>query len=182
MSYIFILLISAALYAMTMKVADLLNEHGLKWFSGSNILFGVLWGVFGAILVLFDVYIANIVLAMNIAFIVRMRLDYINHSIASSIIIIVFLWKSQLVFSLFFIFYLIFVTFGGIKDIIGDKRKKKDSIYLLSESMLYYSVPTLVYSLITGHWNTFFTLTVFTLFYNFIKYLGENYLNEKVLK
>ncbi len=46
-----LVLIFASLYGVTMKVADLLNEHGLKLFRGSAILFGILWGFFGALLV-----------------------------------------------------------------------------------------------------------------------------------
>lgn len=32
----------AVLYGLTMKVADLSDEHGLKWFEGSAIIFGFL--------------------------------------------------------------------------------------------------------------------------------------------
>ena len=44
-----IILIFAALYGITMKIADLLDEHGLKWFKGSAIIFGILWGLFGSV-------------------------------------------------------------------------------------------------------------------------------------
>ncbi len=73
------ILLYALLFAITMKVADLFDEHGLKWFKGSTILFGFLWGGFGALLVLSNNTIANIMLAMSLAFLVRNRLDYLNH-------------------------------------------------------------------------------------------------------
>ena len=36
------ILLFALLYGVTMKIADLLNEHGFKWFKGSAIIFGLL--------------------------------------------------------------------------------------------------------------------------------------------
>ena len=98
------IILYALLYGITMKIADLFNEHGLKWFKGSKILFGLLWGAFGALLILSNNTIANIMLAMNLAFIIRNRLDYINHQIAASIIIISFLFSSIFNPTLFLVF------------------------------------------------------------------------------
>ena len=90
-----IILFCAVLYGITMKLADLLNEHNLKWFKGSALIFGILWGAFGALLIFSNNAIANIILAMNIAFIVRNRLDYLNHQAAATIIIISFLFFAK---------------------------------------------------------------------------------------
>ena len=107
------IIIYAVAYGLTMKIADLLNEHGLRWFKGSAIIFGFLWGIFGAVLVLSNNVIANIILAMNIAFIIRNRLDYINHQVAVSIIVITSLFTSIFLPILFIVFYFIFLIFGS---------------------------------------------------------------------
>ena len=39
----FFVVIYAILFGITMKIADLLDEHGLKSFKGADILFGFLW-------------------------------------------------------------------------------------------------------------------------------------------
>lgn len=177
------ILIYATLYGITMKIADLLDEHGLKWFKGSDILFGFLWGIFGILLIIGNDIIANIVLAMNLAFIIRNRLDYLNHQIGSSIIIISFLLFAKFNFNLFLIFYLIFLIFGSLKDYIDDilvrkNKKKKDLFYHLNESMLYYPIPTFIYSLITKEWIVFYAFLLYTIAYN----LTKNYYHKKFTK
>ena len=170
------LIIYAIAYGITMKVADLLNEHGLKWFKGSAIVFGSLWGIFGAMLVMGDNTIANIMLAMNIAFIIRHRLDYINHQIASSIIIIAFLFTSTFSPVLFLVFYFAFLIFGSMKDYVNDILKKKSGIFvLLNEAMLYYPIPTFIYCMIYGNWIVFWTFLFYTIAYDLTKYIGKKY-------
>lgn len=165
------ILFCAALYGITMKIADLLDEHGLKSFKAGVLLFGVLWGLFGALLVLSNVIIANIILAMNIAFLIRRRIDYLNHAIAVSIIIIAFLIYGSIDITIFLVFYFIFLIFGGLKDYVGDVlKKRKGLLVLLNESMLYYPIPTLIYSLIYGNWVVFCAFLVYTVCYDLTKY------------
>ena len=85
------ILLYAVFYGITMKVADLFNEHEFKWFKHADVLFGSLWGIFGALLVISNMIIGNVILAMIIAFLIRRRIDHINHAIAVIIIFIVFL-------------------------------------------------------------------------------------------
>lgn len=165
------IVIYAILYGITMKIADLLNEHGLKMFKGSAIIFGILWGVFGALLILSNNIIGNIILAMNIAFIIRNRLDCINHQIASSIILIAFLITSHFELNIFLPFYAIFLIFGSLKDYIDDKKKGKGILFILNESMFYYPIPTFIYCLLYGNWIVFFAFLFYTLAYDITKYV-----------
>lgn len=166
----YLILLYAVLYGLTMKIADLLNEHKLKWFKGSAILFGFLWGGFGVLLVLSNNLIANIMLAMNLAFIIRGRLDYINHRIAASVIIIGFLFSSIFSPILFISFYAIFLVFGSSKDYVDDILKKKKGILIfLNESMLYYPIPTFIYCLLYENWIVFWVFLVYTIAYDITK-------------
>ncbi len=153
-----------------MKIADLNNEHGLKSFRGANIIFGLFWGIFGASLVIYDAAIANIILAMNLAFVIRMRLDYFNHSLAASIIIITFFLFREVELSIMLPFYCAFVIFGGIKDIRDDVLKERSILGTISESMWYYPISGLAYSVITTDYKVFFVLTAYTASYNITKY------------
>jgi hypothetical protein len=171
--YLFIAILSAILFASTMKVADLFNEHGLKGFRGVNIIFGVFWGVFGALLLLTDSTVANIVFAMNIAFITRGRLDFLNHQIATSIIIIVFLFSTTFQPLLFLTFYIVFVVFGSLRDYIDKIFKQKGILYYVNESMLlYYPIPTLIYSIVYNNYSVFIIFLIFTISYDLTKYIA----------
>ena len=166
-----ILSLLSIIYGATMKIADLLNEHGLRLFKYANLLFGLLWGLSGLILSLqAGSIIASVVLAMNVAFIVRGRLDYLNHQIASSIIILGIIMFIKVAIIELIVFYLIFLIFGFIKDYLGDTLQKKNK---LSEMMLYYPISTFIYSVIFGYWELFIVFTVYMISYNFVKLVAR---------
>lgn len=167
------ILLYAVLYGVTMKIADLHNEHGLKLFKFSNLLFGVMWGLFGALLILSNPIVANIILAMNIAFLIRRRIDYLNHAVAITVIFVTFLFYSSINIVLFLVFYFIFLAFGSLKDYLDDiLKKRKGLLFDLSEAMLYYPIPTLVYCLIFGNWIVFYVFLLYTISYDLTKYIG----------
>lgn len=168
-----IVLFYAAFYGVTMKIADLLDEHSLKWFEGDAIIFGILWGIFGVLLIVSNTQVANVLLAMILAFIFRMRINYRNHAIATVIIITAFLLKSTLQPLLFFAFFANFMIFGGIKDYLDDEIKRKGMLFLISESGWYYCIPTLIYSLVAHQWWAFYVFTTYVIFYDIVKFLGE---------
>ncbi len=169
------LILYAIGYGVTMKVADLLDEHGLKLFRGAPLLFGLAWGAFGVALVAGDVAVANVVLAMNVAFIIRNRLDYLNHRIAASMIIVAFLLTSRFDPLLFLAFYVAFLAFGSIKDYLDDDVRSSSPAALLSEAMLYYPIPTLIYCLAYGNWIVFWVFLAYTISYNVTKLVARRY-------
>ena len=163
------ILIYAALYGICMKLADLFDEHGMHWFKFDALLFGFLWGVFGSLLVLSGDNVANVVLAMNLAYMIRMRLDYRNHAIAAVMIIITFILKSSFNMVLFLIFFTVFLIFGSLRDYFCDIRKKNSLLFKINELALYYFIPTAVYGLFTKDWMIFFVFSIYRLFYNLVK-------------
>ena len=165
-----LIFVYAVLYGLTQKIADLFNEHGLKWFRGSGLIFGILWGVFGFLLVLSNNLVANVILAMNLAYLVRGLLDYPNHQIAATIIFIAFLLFTEFNPFLFFGFFFIFVIFGKIKDYISDVLKKKKSLFFIFN---YYLIPTFVYSLIVKDWILFFVFLLHTLSYESVRFVAK---------
>ncbi len=159
----------SCLFAVTMKVADLLNEHGLKLFKGANILFGVLWGIFGALLCLCHTIIANVILAMMIGFVIRKRLDYINHIIAFIIITTIFFLFSDLVKPTYFSFLFAIIILGCIKDMKYKGRKLRvlkltEKIYLYIP--IIYAIPSLIYSILYDDWMVFAAFFTYDVTYN----------------
>ncbi|MFA5967391.1 MAG: hypothetical protein WC805_02660 [Patescibacteria group bacterium] len=166
-----LLLLIAIGYGISMKIADLHNEHGFYWFSGADILFGIVWGIMGAALVMLGgPATANIMLAMNLAFLVRGRLDYLNHQIATTMIIITFLAVAKPEIGLLLTFYLVFVLFGSIKDRWRGKAPNR-FVRNLYEGMLYYPVPAVIYSGFSGDWRVFWIFLFYTVGYDATKYI-----------
>lgn len=161
--------IFSCLFAVTMKIADLLDEHGLTLFKYADILFGVLWGIFGALLCLCHTIIANVIFAMMIGFVIRRRLDYINHIIAFSIITTVFLLFSELIKPTYFAFLFAIIILGCIKDLKYKSRKTKISkiveiVYLYVP--IIYALPSLIYSIVFNDWMVFIAFFAYDFTYN----------------
>lgn len=170
MQELYVILLYSALYAFTMKLADLLNEHGLRLFKGDALIFGALWGMFGALLVSINLPLANIILAMNLAFLLRGSLDYINHRIAATIIIVTFLFTSVIDPRLFTISLIVFTLAGFLEDKSHIISKKSHALGLVSDCMFYYLLLGLWYALTYENLIVFFSLTLFTIVYCITKY------------
>ena len=165
------IILYAILYGITMKVADLLDEHGLKWFKGADILFGFLWGIFGALLIIAHPIVGIIVLASTISFLLRNLLDYLNHQIAAAIIIISFIIYGNFDLLIFIIFFLVYYIFGSLKDHLDNKKKpRKGFASKLVELAPYGPLATLIYSLITNDWMVFVAWTLAVGVYDIVKY------------
>lgn len=169
-----ITILLAALYGITMKVADLLDEHGLRWFRGSAMLFGLAWGVAGSLLVLADPAVANVMAAMNLAFLLHNQLDYPNHQLATSLILITFLASGSFSLGLFLPLYLAFLGLSWlIEGRLGSWLERQSPTFkLFTESLIYYPLVTLIYSYVTGHWLVFVVFLAFTVFYDTTKLIA----------
>jgi hypothetical protein len=161
-------------YGVTMKVADLFNEHGLKGFRYLDLIFGIAWGLFGASLVLLGGNeMANIILAMNLAMIPRNRIDFLNHQIAVVLIVLAYLYTSFFEPGIFLTFLAVFFVFGALRDYVGEKLKiKKDWKFWLIESMPYYFVPAFIYCLYRGHWEIFAAFAAYAAAYLITKVIA----------
>lgn len=161
--------IFSCLFAVTMKIADLLDEHGLKFFNGADILFGVLWGIFGALLCLSHTIIANVILAMMMGFVIRKRLDYINHIIAFIIITTIFFLFSDLVKPTYFSFLFAIIILGCIKDMKYKRHKTRFSDFIEGVYLyipVIYAIPSLIYSILYDDWMVFTAFFTYDFTYN----------------
>ena len=160
-----------------MKIADLLDEHGLKLFKGSTILFGVLWGLFASLTLFVDQVVANAMLADILGFVVRMRIDYRNHAIATVMVVLTFIMYSQFMPAVFFGFFTLFVLFGLVRDHLDDKLKRTDVVQKFFEYCLYYPLGTLIYALYSGFWSAFLVITTYILAYDVVRLWWNLHLN-----
>ena len=109
-----IILISV-LWGVTEKIADLTDEHGLKLFKGANITFGVLWGFFLALLAINqNVVVSSLAIAMLMSYILRYRIDYLNHGIAAIIVLFAFFAKGAIIDWGALLFFFTVFGLGGL--------------------------------------------------------------------
>ena len=171
-----IIIVLSILFAVSMKISDLLNEHGLKWFKGDSILFGIICGIIGSLLIMCNIVIANIVLAMVISFVIRRRIDYINHAIAFFMITSAFILFSKIYSIIYFSFLASTLILGVIKDLKYVKNKSKilktiSKIFLVIP--IIYTIPSLAYSILSQDWMIFIAFFLFDLSYNITRIIGE---------
>lgn len=160
----------ALLYGITMKLADLFNEHGLRWFRGDAAVFGLLWGIFGSLLVLTNPIVSNALVAQMACYVIRRLLDYWNHAVAATMIIVTFLATGQPFLPLpFTIFFFGLTALGLVRDYYG-QRKEPRWLYHLNEPAWYYLLVPLAYWWLTDHWIALLVFPIYRAAYSVIKY------------
>jgi len=168
------LIIYGMLCGATMKLADLMTEHGVRWFKGDKMLFGVLWGVFGALLVIHPANLANVILARIFSYFPRARIDYANHAIGAAIIILAFIIHDTTFNTIvFFSFLVLFLLLGGVRDYWGNTKKKgkqETAWKKLTEPAWHHLLIPLVYSLYIHEYMVFWVCAALQLAYNAVKY------------
>lgn len=171
----FVTILISVMWGITEKIADLLNEHGLKWFRGANIIFGVLWGTFLALLVINqNIVISNLAFAMLLGYILRYRIDHLNHGIASSIVIFAFLVNGAIIdWGVLIFFFAVFGLGGLVHDTLDERPKFKKFLgkYLtvFFEYRMYIYLFPLIYSVFTGTWMAFLVASGHMLSYEIIR-------------
>ena len=126
-------------------------------------------GGFGALLILSNAIIANIYLALILAFVLRYRIDYLNHGIAVTIMFLTFFATRIIDWNVLLLFFIIFAVFGLLTDSFESKKKPRNFLLRFFRGFVdlraqYYLLPFL-YSLITGIWLVFFVVGLNMLFY-----------------
>lgn len=170
------LLIYAVLFGITLKIADLLDEHGLKLFRGSALLFGILWGTFGALSILGNSLLANFFLALLIHWILRYRIDYLNHGIGASIILLLFLYNLPNFTVDWLLFLVIFITYSlhGLLNDMADRGEIRGIFakYFRSNSH-YFTIPAILAIINPAYWIVLAASALHVISYEATKYIAE---------
>lgn len=166
-------LLYALLFGITMKIADLLNEHWLKLFKWSSILFGFLWWLFGCLMMIKNTYLAIFLEALVIHWVLRYRIDYLNHGLAASMMLITFLYKFPHHFD-WFLFWTIFLSFSfhGLLNDAVDRWEFKGWLAKYFESNIHWIWIPLVLAITNHNYRIIFEVSsIFIISYEATKYL-----------
>jgi len=162
--------INAFVFGMSTKFADLLDEHGLVWFKGADILFGFIWGILFCFQ-LFDNIFASFYLALLFHWIVRGKIDYPNHRIATIIILITTLFiLPELDWLLFGVIFFVFISMGLLND-NNLMRKIVFSKYNLFVILVLVLLSLLVNNL---YWLVLLSFILNSLGYQLVKKVWQN--------
>jgi hypothetical protein len=161
-----------------MKMADLMDEHGLKASKFTKIVMGIAWGGFGSILLIHDRLLASVYIALLFSFIFRAKIDYLNHGIGATIMLLVYIFQLQrnimkLSEGLFFLFFFCFLIPGLLHDFIANKSKEKVSMELLHTVITYLIIP-FGYSVFSCNPQVFYSLFLYALGYEITRFLGNH--------
>lgn len=185
-SQIIIVAVISSFLGFFMKISDLLDEHGFKWFRCSDILTGIIWGSLCSVLILYNELLAILWLSIVIGFLVRGLIDYRNHQIAIAIVALTVLFSNINILNHIwrFIFLFSFLTITGlIHDYIQYKNKNINRYlkkFFYDYHLHWYTVITF-YLLWTKDIIVFISLVFFSYFYglvacgkinNFLKKIG----------
>jgi len=175
----------SSLLGFFMKISDLLDEHGYKWFKYSDITTGVIWGSLCSILILYNDLLAILWLSISIGFLIRGLIDYHNHQIAIAIIMFAALLSNVNILNYIekFIFLLLFLTSSALfHDYIQYKRKnvgKYIKKFFYDYHLHWYTIIT-IYLLWTKDVIVFISLVFFSYFYGLVATGQANYILEKM--
>lgn len=167
-----------------MKIADLLDEHDYQWFKHADLLFGVLWGLAGGYLILQNGILATIWISVLFCFIVRFRLDYLNHGIAAGTWFILMLYIKYNVWDhiIPFVFFSTLFTISGlIHDYFQYNKPLIKGVlkFFFIDFKLYWYIIALIYSIYYSEWLPILTIWPFEFFYDLISSgKGDNILKR----
>ena len=176
-----LLLVYAALFGITMKISDLADEHGLKLFRGGALLFGVLWGGLGALMMLGNNLLANFFIALLIHWILRYRIDRLNHGAAASIMLIAFLYNlpNFAIDWLLFPAILIVYSVHGLLNDAADRKEIRGILARYVESNSHYlTVPIILMIINPEYWLVFAASALHIIFYETTKHAGMKHIKQ----
>lgn len=169
-----LILLFSILFGVTMKLADCFNEHGFRWFKGDAIFFGILFGLFGGLLILSNFYLTNLFFALLLVNILRFRVDAFNHGIAAIIMFFSFLLvMNNFNWSYFLYFFLTFAIFGILFNYVLPLSKIKGFWGTIFELRFFYFLITLLFSIYTTQWIVFLSMALFQIGYNLTFYYAR---------
>ncbi|MDO8628750.1 MAG: hypothetical protein Q7R56_03275 [Nanoarchaeota archaeon] len=166
------IIILSAIFAFTIKIADLLDEHGLKLFKGSRTLFGILWGICLALLIISDATVGSFWLAILLYWILFLKIDYPNHALATVIILLAILWKAPTLTIDWLLLSTTFLVFAGIKYLQQKKIIKK-------HWFITYNLHLLLLLLVFVYYNPLYSLTLYSYIADAVVYYLTKHLAKK---
>lgn len=149
------LFVLAFIFGFGSDFADLLDEHGLKWFRGSAVVIGLIWAFAGVGMIALYIPMLSYVVGLVLFWLVRNKLDYLNHQMSAAILLVFAFWQAQqgalnfwLSLGCFALLFLLSIVAKRMKKIFGNLPifQYKDILALTAISLAVASpLPNIVH-------------------------------------
>lgn len=177
-----------------MKIADLCDEHGCHFFRGDRVIFGFSWGLSAIALMRVDNILTEVWIAIVLSFIARAKIDFTNHGIATSAILLDLIYRMSsrpnlLNPSTVTIAALGYYLMGQVHDVIATRMSKssgkmqENSVfpflrhYELSHTLIAYVLIPLVISVWSSNWLVLESTVSFGVSYELCRTYGPKLAN-----
>ena len=141
------LIITSFIYGFGQDFADLLDEHGLKWFKGSAIIIGVISGIAAGIRMILYAPTGAQEVAILLYWLVMNKLDYLNHQISAAIILLFSFWSFRSGILDFSLTMICFLTILAVNIIAKQIKKRYGDVWFL---FMRRYISIIVISIIVG--------------------------------
>ncbi len=179
------ILFYAVFFGSSMKIADLLGEHGLRWFKGSALLFGTLFGIFGTLMIFSSNILANFFIAMLIHWILRYRVDRFEHGFAGAIMLTAFLINLNNFTIDWFLFWIVLILYSvhGLLNDMADRKEIMGFIakYVESNSH-YFTIPIILMLFSISYWIVLAVSALHIVSYETTKHYGMKLVEKQNMR
>lgn len=141
---IYVVIISI-LFGISQKLADALNEHGTILFKRANIFFGIIFGITGSLLISINSSFTCFYLGLVIYWLVAGKLDYPNHQLSGSLMIITAIKsvnESKIAIENIVFVIFVFLLFKIIKNYLADVNVMFTRIF--DKKMHHFLIATII--------------------------------------
>lgn len=180
-----LVLILTVIFASFMKLADLAEEHSVRFRYGLKYVFAIIWGVAGALNVISgNIAVSSYYIALMFNYIVRFRIDTFTHGLATIIVLAPLLIGVDISLPIFITCFTIMVAFTFIHDRLDDSKKirkflqKRKALFTFFEYRMHYYFLFIFVALIFKEWLLFAIPFLGMLSYEIVRQLGERRKDE----
>lgn len=176
-----VILFLTIIFASFMKLADLAEEHNIKFKFGLKYLFAVIWGVAGSFAVASgNAVVSSYFIALMFSYILRFRIDTFIHGLSAVIVLSPLLIRDVYIsLPIFFACFIIMVGFGYVHDGLDNNRRvkkillKNRALFLFFEYRMFYYTLFIFVAIIFKEWLLFAIPLLGMGSYEIVRQIGE---------
>ncbi len=176
-----LIILAAFCFGFTLKVADLIVDDNLSLFPHASLIFGALWGIFASFIVFLDDNTAYVFSALILYWLIRDKLDHLNHRIGGGILILSLLvidMSKSLCPSIFVMLGAYEISFH-IKRMLVPEGIVGKMFNIFFRFRIQFLLVPLGFSMFIGYYMPFFVISINMIAVSFAYYLFKGKIDKR---